>query len=199
MLLYAIGCFCHHFKYTHWKQMALQWRHNERDCVSNDQRKQQSSTQLAFVRGIHRWLLNAPYKRPVTSKMFRFHDVIMEIVQTERYTQEYSYKLQHVISALCVWLYSSTQVEKYRKKAQFLYRSKYHVLPLFMFLYIDVFSTFCPVNYTTHHKSDFAIVSKHEFLTWPGAFHIIWSKTWSTHISYFSSTLANILFLYAWC
>ena len=36
----------------------------------------------------------------------------MEMVQTERYTQEYSYKLQHVISALCVWLCSSTHVKK---------------------------------------------------------------------------------------
>ena len=34
-----------------------------------DQRKQQSYTSLAFVRGIHRW--------PVTRKMFPFDDVIM--------------------------------------------------------------------------------------------------------------------------
>ena len=42
-----------------------------------DQRKQQSSASLAFVRGIHQWLVNSPYKWPVTRKMFPFDDVIM--------------------------------------------------------------------------------------------------------------------------
>ena len=41
-----------------------------------DQRKHQSSASLAFVRGIHRWLVNSPRKRPVTRKMFPFEDVI---------------------------------------------------------------------------------------------------------------------------
>ena len=71
--------------------IPLQWRHNERDGVSNhqphncllnrysgaDQRKQQSSASLAFVRGIHRRPVNSPHKRPVTLKMFPFDDVIM--------------------------------------------------------------------------------------------------------------------------
>ena len=35
-----------------------------------DQRKHQSSASLAFVRGIHRWPVNFPHKRPVTLKMF---------------------------------------------------------------------------------------------------------------------------------
>ena len=70
---------------------ALQWRHNERDGVSNhrahhslltvfsgaDQRKHQSSASLAFVRGIHWWPVNSPHKWPVTRKMFPFDDVIM--------------------------------------------------------------------------------------------------------------------------
>ena len=71
---------------------SLQWRHNERDGVSNhqcigffcstvcsgaDQRKHQSSASLAFVRGIHRWPVNSPHKGPVTRKMFPFDDVIM--------------------------------------------------------------------------------------------------------------------------
>ena len=69
----------------------LQWRHNERDCVSNhrrldclpnrfsrvDQRNHQSSASLAFVRGIHQWPVNSPHKGPVTRKMFPFDDVIM--------------------------------------------------------------------------------------------------------------------------
>ena len=57
-----------------------QWRHNERDGVSNtdipivcstlcsgtDQRKYQSSASLAFVRGIHRWQVDSPHKGLVT-------------------------------------------------------------------------------------------------------------------------------------
>ena len=42
-----------------------------------DQRKQQSSTSLAFVRGIHQWPVNSPHKWPVTRRMFPFDDVIM--------------------------------------------------------------------------------------------------------------------------
>ena len=42
-----------------------------------DQRKHQSSASLAFVRGIHRWLVNSPHKWPVTRKMFPFNDIIM--------------------------------------------------------------------------------------------------------------------------
>ena len=42
-----------------------------------DQRKHQSSTSLAFVRGIHRWPVNSPHKGPVMQKMFTFDDVIM--------------------------------------------------------------------------------------------------------------------------
>ena len=43
----------------------------------SDQRKHQSSASLAIVRGIHRWPVNSPHKRPVTRKMFPFDDVIM--------------------------------------------------------------------------------------------------------------------------
>ena len=42
-----------------------------------DQRKHNSSASLAFVRGIHRWLVNSPHKGQVTQKMFPFDDVIM--------------------------------------------------------------------------------------------------------------------------
>ena len=42
-----------------------------------DQRKHQSSASLAFVRGIHRGLVNSPHKWPVTRKMFPFDDFIM--------------------------------------------------------------------------------------------------------------------------
>ena len=38
-----------------------------------DQRKHQSSTLLAFVRGIHRWPVNSPHKWLITQKMFPWH------------------------------------------------------------------------------------------------------------------------------
>ena len=47
-----------------------------------DQRKQQSSASLAFVRGIYRGPVNAPHKWPVTRKMFPFDDVIMLAIVT---------------------------------------------------------------------------------------------------------------------
>ena len=46
-------------------------------CSTIDQRTHQSSTSLAFVRGIYRWLLNSPHKGPVTRKTLPFDDVIM--------------------------------------------------------------------------------------------------------------------------
>ena len=42
-----------------------------------DQRKHQSSTSLAFVRGIHQGPVNSLHKWPVTCKLFPFDDVIM--------------------------------------------------------------------------------------------------------------------------
>ena len=44
-----------------------------------DQKKHQSSTSLAFVQGIHQWMVNSPHKWPETLKMFPFDDIIMEI------------------------------------------------------------------------------------------------------------------------
>ena len=41
-------------------------------CSGTDQRKHQSSASLAFVRGIHWWLVNSPHKGPVTWEMFPF-------------------------------------------------------------------------------------------------------------------------------
>ena len=80
-------CICRCYTY----KTSLEWRHIGRDGVSNhhtigystvssgaDQRKDQSSMSLAFVRGIHRWLVSSPHKWPVTRKMFPFDDVIMK-------------------------------------------------------------------------------------------------------------------------
>ena len=68
-----------------------QWRHTERDGASNHRplhcllnrlfrrrsKKHQSSTSLAFVRGIQGGPENSPHKGPVTRKVFPFDDVIM--------------------------------------------------------------------------------------------------------------------------
>ena len=56
------------------------------DYSGADQRKQQSSASLAFVRGIQRWRVNSPHKGPVTGKMFPFDDLIME--KTNQYNKE---------------------------------------------------------------------------------------------------------------
>ena len=51
-----------------------------------DQRTHQSSAPLAFVRGIHRWPVNSPHKRPVTGKMFPLDDVIMYIFRRRHWS-----------------------------------------------------------------------------------------------------------------
>ena len=71
---------------------TLQWRHNERDGVSNRRpldclhdrlfrRRSKKTSKIRVtglcVRGIHRWPVNSPHKGPVTRKLFLFDDVIM--------------------------------------------------------------------------------------------------------------------------
>ena len=75
------------------QNIILHRRHNERDGVSShqphdcllkryntgaDQRKQQSSASLAFVREIHRWPVDSPHKGPIMRETFPFDDVIMK-------------------------------------------------------------------------------------------------------------------------
>ena len=71
--------------------LSLKWCHNEHDGISNhqflvffssicsgtDQRKYQSSTSLAFERGIHWWPVDSIHKGPVTQKMFPIDDIFM--------------------------------------------------------------------------------------------------------------------------
>ena len=75
------------------KMTTLQWRHYERDGVSNHRcldcllnrlfrcrsRKHQSSASLVFVGGIRRWPMDSPHKGSVTRKIFPFDDVIRKI------------------------------------------------------------------------------------------------------------------------
>ena len=49
-------------------------------CLGVDQRKHQSSTSLAFARGIHGWSVVSHHEGPVTRRMFPFDDVIMQWV-----------------------------------------------------------------------------------------------------------------------
>ena len=57
-----------------------------------DRRKHQSSASLAFVRGIKRWPVNSPHKRPVTRKLLPFDDDIMTwlIVSENTHGHEWS-------------------------------------------------------------------------------------------------------------
>ena len=49
-----------------------------------DQRKYQSSTSLAFVRGIHRWPVKSPHKWSGTRKMFPFDDATIDCYNDTR-------------------------------------------------------------------------------------------------------------------
>ena len=74
-----------------WGISALQWRHNERDGISNHRRidcllnrlfrrRSKKTSKLRVTDlcvGIHRWRVNSPHKWSVTLKMFLFDDVIM--------------------------------------------------------------------------------------------------------------------------
>ena len=49
-------------------------------CSVAEHRKHQSFASLAFVRGMHQWLLNCPHKGSITRKMFPFDNVIMSVL-----------------------------------------------------------------------------------------------------------------------
>ena len=89
----------------------LQWRHNEHHSISNHRRldcllnglfrheskKHQSSVSLAFVRGIHRWPVKSPHKRPVTRKIIPFDDVIMNHTIFHDLVNQLSYNEKSVL------------------------------------------------------------------------------------------------------
>ena len=72
---------------------SSQWRHNERDGISNHQpqdcllnglfrRRWKKTSKLrvtGFVKGIHRWPVNSTHKGPVTRKILPFDDVIIRL------------------------------------------------------------------------------------------------------------------------
>ena len=81
-----------------------------------DQRKQQSSASLAFVRGIHRLPLNSPHKGPATRIFFPFDAVIMQngapLLQsmtrcgTARFSAGYPWLNMDWSHSFCVALYT---------------------------------------------------------------------------------------------
>ena len=58
---------------------------NSTVCSGADQREHQSSSSLAFVKEIHRWLAKSPHKGPVTRKMFPFYGVIIISLNIHRF------------------------------------------------------------------------------------------------------------------
>ena len=67
--------------------------------------KPQSFASLAFVRGIHWWLVNSPHKGPVTRKMFPFDDAIMGFLHRQEISNH------GIDSTACCIL-----VQKFKKK-----------------------------------------------------------------------------------
>ena len=75
-----------------------------------DQRKHQSSVSPAVVRGIHRWPVNSPHKRPVTRKMFPSDDVIMYNTYHSLFVSVFlCYALQNTwgINVSCTYFYKT--------------------------------------------------------------------------------------------
>ena len=82
-------------------------------CISivcADQRKHQTSSSLAFVRGIHRWPVESPHKGPVARTMFPFNDVIMEIRVPGPGDEIYNFQIFKWIVA--TWLTNRTPTYK---------------------------------------------------------------------------------------
>ena len=61
--------------------------------VYSDADQYESSASLAFVRGIHRGLVNSPHKWPVTRKMFPFDDAILYGISVDKECPSTSGKL----------------------------------------------------------------------------------------------------------
>ena len=69
-----------------------------------DQRKHESSTSLAFVRGMHLWPVNFPDKGPITWKIFPFDDVIMVAGKAWK-----SYYMHYTAMVVITYLYPNVR------------------------------------------------------------------------------------------
>ena len=122
---------CHSSLLAH----PLQWRHNERDGVSNyqsivcstvcsgaDQRKHQSSASLAPVRGIHQSPVDSPHKRAVMRKMFpmQFHWHILFMMNSDIQKQcnnSESYGALWRLTTTRLWQGTASQTDMYHHGA----------------------------------------------------------------------------------
>ena len=68
--------------------------HRRLDCLLDhlfrhrSKKKHQSSVSLAFVRGIHQWMVNSPHNGPVMQKMFPFDDIILWVARFRPYPKQ---------------------------------------------------------------------------------------------------------------
>ena len=101
---------------SHSKAHSLQWGHNGRDSVSNQQphdcllnclfRRRSKKTSKLRVIGL--CVGNSPHKWPVTRKMFPFHDVIMSSYSTDRtINRSYHCAKPSIFVTIIVWMLSS--------------------------------------------------------------------------------------------
>ena len=79
-----------------------------------DRRKHQSSASLAFVRGIHWWLVNSPHKWPVTWKKFPFDDVFMLWHMNMNATQTYTGSGNGLVPSGNIYLWKITLNFKFK-------------------------------------------------------------------------------------
>ena len=71
-------------------------------CSGADQRQYQASASLAFVRGIHQWLVDSLHKGPVTQKMFPFYNDIMSHLLRKTYMYFGSHMLFNPVQCIPV-------------------------------------------------------------------------------------------------
>ena len=89
-------------------------------CSGTDKRKDESHASLAFVRGIHRWLVDSPHKGPATRKMFQsmtsswisnisgcigfFEQILLLLCKPDRQADEY-YAKESIFGCIIVELH----------------------------------------------------------------------------------------------
>ena len=110
-----------------------------------DQRKHQSSSSLAFVRGIHRRPVNSPHKWPVTRKTFPFDDVIMITTEKESTTKRSTYFMGE---GQCPDIHLVVDNCKISKKQYF---------------YLNIVSHFTTAKCKFHSTTDMFLIQNHSF------------------------------------
>ena len=99
-LLFPCQCITVSSWWARWRLKSPASRLNSTVHSGTDQRKHQSSTSLASVRGIHRWLVNSQHKWAVTRKMFPFDDVIMVWQDGTQWFYCYQARHQYLLNSM---------------------------------------------------------------------------------------------------